>query len=230
MISETTFARGYSSFWFEYFPWLNSFSQSITKFGEQRVHSRIPDIDKPEHRAINNTIAFFQFRNANFEQEFQIEKSKDEAIKYLSRFPRNNVNTYVFSDDDKVVINQQIAYLTLRFIKELVISPFFPGCGILNNCNGDIIQNTTLTVIKAGDRNIVPADLRQLTIYCALNWLSNSDKYRIEKIELYNPRLGYSWSSDIDSFFKAITDMPKEEVFDQMVKYLVTQSEEINMK
>ena len=61
MISETTFARGYSSFWMEYFPWLNSYSQTVNAYQLNRISASCPELDKAEHRSINNTIAFFVF-------------------------------------------------------------------------------------------------------------------------------------------------------------------------
>lgn len=230
MISETTFARGYSSFWIEYFPWLNSYCQSIIKYSLVHIHHQVGDGDETEHRSINNTIAFFHFRNIKKDPLCDISKSKEQALRYLKSFPRNNVDTYMFSNIDQNIIKSQIDYMSLRYTHDLVINPFFPGCGIINNCYGDIIQLKTLTEVKAGDRNIVPSDLKQLITYCALNWISNYDKYDIEKIEIYNSRLGYSWECDLNSFLVSITDIPKEEVFDQLIKYLVTLSDEIEIR
>lgn len=229
MISEASFSRGYSSFWTEYFPWLNSYCQSLNKYNLTEVHHPISETDLSEHRAINNTIAFFHFRNIASNSEFDLELSKDEGILFMKRFQRNNIDTYLFNETDQKIILTQVQHLVSRYHNSTLVSPFFPGCGILDNCYGDIIQGNTLSEIKAGDRQIIPADLRQLIIYSALNWISTSTKYEFNTIEIYNPRVGYSWSSSIDEFIFSIADIPKEDVFDQLTKHLLTLSEDVEI-
>ena len=229
MISETNFSRGYSSFWIEYFPWLNSYCQSITKYSLKHVHSVPNQAECPEHRGINNTLAFFHFRNLNSNINYDIESSKEEALKYMERFPRNNVNTYKFSTIDQKVISFQIEKLRSKYSKDLIISPFFPGCGIIDNCYGDIIQENKLVEIKAGERNIAPSDIKQLIVYTVLNWLSGSTTYKLDHLEIYNPRVGYLWNNSIDDLLVSITDIPKEDIFDQFTKYLITQSEDVEL-
>ena len=120
--------------------------------------------------------------------------------------------------------------MSARFKGDVTVGPFFPGCGIISNCNGDIFIDNKLVEIKAGNRSIIPADIRQLIVYCALNWLSLSDnKLPITDIEIYNPRVGYSWAISIDELLVAVSDMPKEDLFEQIGKYLVTESESIEV-
>lgn len=230
MISETTFSRGYSSFWLEYFPWLNSYSLSISKFGCQRINNPIDETDLPDHRAINNTIAFYHFRNQLNNVNANIELAKDESLKYMSRFMRNGVQSYSYTIDDQKIIHQQVNRMSAHFKGNVTVNPFFPGCGIISNCNGDLLVDKKLVEIKAGNRSIIPADIRQLIVYCALNWLSLSDtKLTITEIEIYNPRVGYSWSIPIDEMLVAVSDLPKEDLFEQIGKYLVTESESIEV-
>lgn len=229
MISETSFSRGYSSFWTEYFPWLNSYCQFLNKYKLQEVHSPISETDLPEHRAINNTIAFFHFRNIASNSKFALELSRDEGVLFMKRFQRNNIDTYLFDESDRKIILKQVQNLVSRYKNSILINPFFPGCGILDNCCGDIIQGKTLSEIKAGDRQIIPADLRQLIVYSALNWISTSIKYEFDMIEIYNPRVGYSWSSSIDEFIFSIADISKEDIFDQLTKLLLTLSEDVEI-
>ena len=229
MISEKNFARSYSSIWIEYFPWLASYCQNINKYNLARVRSPIPLIDLVEHRAINNTIAFFHFKNLKTNLNHQLESTRDEVLEYMRKFPRNNISTYKFTENDRRIINDQTFNLRIRYINNTVINPFFPGCGILDSCYGDIIEDNKLIEIKAGDRNIIPADLKQLIIYTFLNWICDPMPFEIKYLEIYNPRLGYSWSNSIDDLFLSITNTPKEDVFDQIAKYLVTQSDDIEI-
>lgn len=229
MISEKSFARGYSSFWIEYFPWLNSYCQSLNKYNLERVSSPLPELDAAEHRSINNTIAFYHFRNLFNDPNFDICTSRDQAISYMSRFPRSATVSYSFSVMDRQVVETQVSRLKKRYDGNLCISPFFPGCGIIDNCHGDILQGNKLIEIKAGERNIQPADIKQLIVYSALDWLSPSNKYQFDEIEIYNPRVGYLWKNQLEDLLVSITDIPKEDVFEQIGKYLVIQSEDFEL-
>lgn len=226
MISETTFARGYSSFWMEYFPWLNSYSQTVNAYQLNRFSAPYSEFDKTEHRSINNTIAFFHFRNLTSDLNFPLEKSKDEALQYMMRFPRNNVLTYEFNSNDKYIIKGLLKNLQKIPKINLVLDPFFSGCGIIDNCRGDVLQGNKLIEVKSGNRYIQPADIKQLIVYLALNWIS-SNKYNIHQIEIYNPRVGFSWTTDTDDLFRSVTSFSKEEALEQLTKYLVMQSEEM---
>ena len=226
MISETKFARGYSSFWIEYFPWLNTYSQSA-KASCERFSAPLPEIDKVEHRSINNMMAFIHFRNLLSDSNCSLEKTKDETLQYMMRFSRNNVSTYEFNENDKRIVTGQIANLQKLHSQNIKLDPPFPGCGIIDNCRGDILQEDKLIEVKAGNRSIQPSDIKQLIVYLALNWIASTKPYVINQLEIYNPRVGYSWTVDVDGLFYSVTSYSKEEVFEQMMKYLVLQSEEM---
>lgn len=226
MISETKFARGYSSFWVEYFPWLNSYSQSV-KASCERFSAPLPEIDKVEHRSINNMMAFIHFRNLLSDSNYSLDKTKEETLQYMTRFSRNNVSTYEFNENDKSIVAGQITNLQELPTQDLILDPFFSGCGIIDNCRGDILQGDKLIEVKAGNRSIQPSDIKQLIVYLALNWIASPKPYIINQLEIYNPRVGYSWTVDVNSFFYSVTSYSKEDVFEQMMKYLVLQSEEV---
>lgn len=229
MISEINFSKGYSSFWVEYFPWLNLYCQSINKYNLLQEHNSISKDDLAEHRSVNNSIAFQHFKNLLSDPTYDLKFSRDEGISFIRRFQRNNLSNYSFSASDQNIIIVQAQNLLSRYNNNILINPFFQGCGILDNCYGDIIQGSKLTEIKAGNRAIIPADIRQLIVYSALNWISTSTRYEIEALEIYNPRVGYSWSIGIDELFISIAHTPKEDVFDQLTKHLLTLSEDIEI-
>jgi hypothetical protein len=229
MISEVNFSRGYSSFWIEHFPWLSSYCQSINKYNLARVHRSIEESEPPEFRSINNTIAFFHFGNIIGDKEFDILLSINQALEYLKRFPRTSASSYEFNQLNEKIVQKQVDNLFGNYKKDIKLNPFFPGCGIIDNCNGDILQNEKLIEIKAGERSIAPSDLKQLIVYSALNWISETEQHKITELEIYNPRVGYKWTNSLEDFLNSITDISKEDVFDQLTKYLVTQSEEIEI-
>jgi hypothetical protein len=63
MISETTFARGHSSFWQEYFPWLNNYVDSINKKELKQLFMPLNISEDPIFRSINNIISFNHFKS-----------------------------------------------------------------------------------------------------------------------------------------------------------------------
>lgn len=226
MISETNFSRSYSSFWIEHFPWLNSFCQSMNKTMIQRVHPPIGINEDPKFRSINNIIAFIHYCNKINFSTIKIEKSVKEALIYAKRFPRNHVADYTFNKFNKIIVKKQVENLQKQYKEPDILSPFFPGCGIIDSCYGDIIYNGTLVEVKAGERNFQPSDLKQIITYLALNWIMDNP-YIIKNICLYNPRMGYLWIYDIITFMQSITSIVKEDAFDQLTKYLLEESQDV---
>src|SRR5262249_39484161 len=66
--------------------------------------------------------------------------------------------------------------------------PVFPGCGWVMECAGDVLAGSTLFEVKAGQRGFRSIDLRQMLVYCALNFAAKT--YDISTVCLVNPRTG----------------------------------------
>jgi hypothetical protein len=227
MISETTFSRGYSSFWEEYFPWLINYSKDINIDLTTRVFKSIGKSEDSGFRSINNIISFTHFKNTRLEKGFSLDSSFEEAKKIIVNFPRNNLLSYELTPFQKEIIEFQVEKLDNRYGTDCELYPNFPGCGILNSCSGDIFKNNTLVEVKAGERSILPADLKQLITYSAMNWLNSGSNYIINKIEVFNPRQGLVWNSDLHAFISTVSNISLEDVFDQICKYLTDLSDEI---
>jgi hypothetical protein len=227
MISETTFSRGYSSFWQEYFPWLNNFTQVINRDLTTRVFRPIGKSEDAVFRSINNIVSFTHFKNIRKKKTYSLTSSFEEAKSVIANFPRNNLSSYEMINMHKEIIEFQVHKLIVRYGSNCEVYPVFPGCGILNSCSGDIYKDNTLIEVKAGERGILPSDLKQLISYAALNWLNSGSNYIINKIEVFNPRQGLVWNNDLYTFISAVSDIPLEDVFDQLCKYLIDLSDEI---
>jgi len=98
----------------------------------------------------------------------------------------------------------------------------------MESCQGDIFYNETLVEIKAGERGILSSDIKQIITYCALNWLSNHPK-KIINVEFYNPRQGILWVSELEELIMSVSNLPIEDLFDQIGKYLINMSEDIEL-
>ena len=133
--------------------------------------------------------------------------------------PRNNLESYQLNDDNLKIIHEMAKRMLLVYNEtDIIIHPKFNGCGVLNNCKGDIYYKNVLSEIKAGDRNFQIQDLRQLITYISLNWISST--YQINKIQLFNPRTGKFWESHINSFIESITDLSYEDLCQKVCSYL----------
>lgn len=81
-------------------------------------------------------------------------------------------------------------------IDDVVPEPVFAGCGFIDTCRGDVLVETTLFEVKAGDRLFRSVDVRQLVTYAALNLASR--QHEIRQVGLFNPRVGIRATVDID--------------------------------
>lgn len=229
MISEVSFSRGFASFWTEYTPWLGEYVSSINKGIGVRVQAPIIIADDTSHRAINNVIAFTLFKNVIENSNNRIDSAFSESVDIMKNFPRNNLETFTLTDEYKKIITKLSERLVSQYYtKNPKFYPQFNGCGIMENCQGDLLYNETLVEIKAGERGLQSSDIKQIITYCALNWLSGKS-LNISHIEFYNPRQGILWKSELSDLINSISSLPLEDLFDQIGKYLSELSENIEL-
>jgi hypothetical protein len=226
MISETNLSKGYSTFWKEFTPWLNSYSQQINKIGSTTLFDHIEISEETKYRSINGVLAFNSFRKKKITGEFNINEIFTESKNEIENFPRSNFDNYILDELNKEIINKLVKRMSETYQSSLEFEPLFAGCGFLANCKGDIIENETLIEIKTGDRNLLSSDIKQLLIYYALNEISGN-KYRIDKLQYFNPRTGVIWENDIESVIKAISTITSNEFCHNLEYFLIALSSEI---
>lgn len=234
MITETNLSRTYSTFWGELAPWLRGYVHSINSGYIERVHAPHQLGDMAEHKAINNVISFDVFmtlcqqkmsiRDEDVPTEY-LEVSRIRALEYLKWMPGEALSTYSFSGIDVSAIQCQVKSLLRMYFgrKGMVIAPSFPGCGVVGNCTGDLLYEKCLVEVKAGERSVSSADIRQILIYCALNHYGDNP-YEITSVELFNPRQGTVWTEEVGRLTKAISGASPPEVFERICQFV---SEEI---
>ncbi|HEY3780617.1 MAG TPA: hypothetical protein VGL56_06005 [Fimbriimonadaceae bacterium] len=101
-------------------------------------------------------------------------------------------------------------------------SPEFDGCGILDKAKGDLMIEDILFEVKSGDRDFRLIDLRQLITYCALDFAS--EKRKIKKVGLVNPRVGIWNAMDIESFCKGAGGNSSSDLLSDIVYFLSTET------
>lgn len=223
MISEKNFAREFTSFWKEHTPWFNDFYSSEVSLGS-KMAPRIEIQEHKDHVYVNNVIAETHFHNIQKGGDYCIDDSFNESIPTIDAFSQVRRKGYKLTDDYKKLIGDQARRLASMYSGPVTLSPEFPGCGILTNCRGDLLQGSKLIEIKAArDRqrraSFRPEDFRQLLIYCALNYLAG-DIYIISDIELVNPRRGIKWTYNLEKFIRIISDNSSNELFEIIGEYL----------
>ncbi|PLK57072.1 hypothetical protein CWN69_24990, partial [Klebsiella quasipneumoniae] len=159
------------------------------------------------------------FHHTDFQDVF--EKTKE----YLQRFS--------YGSNFKLPLSM-IEYNTIREIarnifsrygmeNQVEVSPQFDGCGVINNSYGDIYYSNVLVEIKSGDRKFSVYDLRQVLIYFTLNFYSKN-KRPINRFELFNPRMGITYSDSIVSLCKELAFIQPEEMYFEIMNSITEEN------
>jgi hypothetical protein len=113
---------------------------------------------------------------------------------------------------------KQIALRLGKFFKskgaKTTPRPIFPGCGLIDHSEADVLSDLTLYEVKTVERGFRSNDIRQLITYCALNSLSG--KHKIEKIGLFNPRKGISFELELDLVTREISGKTANDLFEDI--------------
>lgn len=239
MITELSLIRSYSNYWKSLFPGGEDYVRLINSALGKKVHDSIQIEDKPQRRALINNVSFNIFENLiskNIDiNDFNVIEPnstflkgviKEEKIKLSNLRYGTDLSTMVSKTDLKLIKWLANSLLNNYISKDgLVIRPKFRGCGLIFEAEGDILYNSTLTEIKAGDRNFGIHDLRQLYVYLALNYACKS--YDIRKIELFNPRTGVLWREYIDVVSNNIAGAPTLEILNEIIDFISNNNQSI---
>jgi hypothetical protein len=228
MISEKKFAGTYTTFWRELLPMGERFirqqNMSLERFSPP-LHSSLP----PHVRGIVNEMAFRLFcryvnRRCKEFRDQDVQEAMDESISYIRRFRESReAITYMIEEEERTeavdLATRLGVFVSDRREGENVISfPRFHGCGIIDSCEGDILLAKTLYEIKAGDRDFRLVDLRQVLIYCALNYARPI--YEIDAIGLVNPRRGVFFVVSLEALCQELSGVPANDVCFTIVEFI----------
>ncbi|MHB1219763.1 MAG: hypothetical protein ACYC1L_16345 [Alphaproteobacteria bacterium] len=210
MISEIAFCQNHSSFWRLTAPTTDLFIRRLNRDLYDRDFPPMKKLTTPNRRAFVNEIAFelFSLSVTNAvssvavisldEVSPSVEKVRARAAR--RKGPRETYENPPDSFEMQDIVEQHrrmmLALAPSTHIKSIVPQPYFPGCGIIDSCVGDVLASTTLYEIKAGDRAFKSIDVRQLLTYATLNQLSG--QHNINRLALFNPRSGVRASFDVD--------------------------------
>lgn len=229
MITEKRFASSHNGFWRELLPMSEHYIRS-TNLSLGRVFRPLDGSSPTSLHGVINELAFRLFSRAKRDSvevrglsEAVIAEEQAEAMLFISNFRQHGRKAIRPPGPDEIREATTLALRTESFFQEavegpLIVSPTFPGCGWLSQCNGDALADGVLYEIKSGDRLFRALDLKQLLIYCALNYAAK--EHQIDAICLVNPREGVHFSESLNTLCEALAGQSAVEVLGEIVEYV----------
>lgn len=240
MISEKDFASGFSGFWSECLPFLtpqlieemNTSHEGLAGRDNKLMKLSSAGGDNSQNDFLAET-AFELFHRAVISGKNVLALAEDENL--LSDIASNSASRLLGLRAYRRVVNQEFPKSATKESVALalgmeeffagrpdslpiVMQPCFKGCGILDSCYGDILAGSCLYESKMVDRNLRSADLRQLLIYCALNFRSH--QYDIRRVAVLNVRRSTVYEFAVDPLARRVARKSAPEVFHQIADFL----------
>jgi hypothetical protein len=228
MISERLFSTAYTSFWTEETPFAESFIRNMN-LGLERFK---PPMVSKAPASFNGFINELGFRIAEY--AFTLGSNKgDTAIadilysetkEYIRKLPRPSIpgskeERSVAVNDAVIIGNRLLSIISdLKSGRQLLFRPRFNGCGIHDDCEGDILIGKELWEVKSGDRPFRQPDIRQVLVYCALN--HNSGQYVITDYRLVNPREGVMYYGPLRDLVRPIAGCEPETLYGDIIEFI----------
>jgi len=232
MISEHRFVSSFSSFWRELLPtgdaYIRNQNLQLQRF-ETPLESSLP----PERRSFINELAFRLSSLVSAPDgkpladlsKSSIEKAVCETVSYIGRFPQFLEKKVPAPTEDEI---REALLLAKRFSsflqshmdkgEELIFFPKFSGCGLIEECEGDVLAGSTLYEVKSGDRKFRLIDVKQLLVYCALNHVN--PMYDIDQVTLLNPRVGVFLSQPLEVLARSVSGVSVSELCSDLIDFL----------
>jgi hypothetical protein len=228
MISERKFARSYSSFWRLVLPLSEAYVRHINLRRSKYVEAFRLSVPS-ERSALVSEMGYRFFTDLRltkkaFEEDL-LKKISFQAWEYIKSLSGSLVDLSPPSEQDEgdalVLADRMSNFFAIYEAGQKVLGrPQFVGCGLVDSCEGDILAGSVLYEIKNVERDFRAVDLRQLIVYCALNYAEKS--YEIDAIGLLNARGGTFFRISIDALCRGMAGAPSGEVLSEVVRFLAT--------
>jgi hypothetical protein len=198
LINERKFASAFSGFWREALPFAEAFVRRAN-LASMRSGPPVQPTCALNRRALVGELAF---RSLCEQIASGTLRAKDRAptaalladtalyMHYFEEWP----NDVTLPDAGEVAEAQVIARSLAALCRSqgwttgLLCRPPFPGCGIVQACEADIIVGELLLEVKVVDRGFRAVDFRQVLTYLALGHAAQ--RYGLRQIAIVNPRRG----------------------------------------
>lgn len=222
MTSETSFSRLNSSTWASLTPMMELYIRQINLKLLERTFVPMMHVTLPARRSFINEVAFRIFCESlatgdiGHTESHSIAEARRLILGLESADAVTDPSTDEMDDAREQARRLKFYFHQVAQARALEVKPKFAGCGIIDSCEGDVYCDGQLFEVKAGDRNVRSIDLRQLLVYAALSY---SEQGRpIDKIGLFNPRMGTHFSSKLDEVCAEISGRPAAELLAELVQ------------
>lgn len=222
MISETRFAKSYSSVWRELTPTLELFVRKANLRLTERSWNPLISTSPAGRRALINQVAFQAVRDAASQFEEYVARREwvrnSENI-VLAERALNGATTLNEMDlvETSQLASRMCANLFLGQPHPVTINPAFRGCGFVNSCFGDgLSTNLRFIELKDGDRPFRAYEFRQLLIYAALHL--NGGGGVASEFQVVNSRRGLSVTVTLDEFAREVAGQSPYDLLTEVVR------------
>ncbi len=230
MISERKLASSHSSFWRAAMPLADAFVRAMNASLE-RFAMPLPSAGPPTRNALLSELAFRLYENAlagrmsleaePVQQAERVQKIADDVRRYISALERGveyaEISAGEMRESFTLATRLDSCMKSLEPSKAIVVRPKFAGCGIIDDCEGDLLVGETLYEVKNVERRFRIADVRQLLCYCALN--SASHEHAIESVGLVNARSGRLYRISLNALCLASSGEPAVALLSEIIGY-----------
>ncbi len=229
MITEKLFASSHHAFWHDLLPMGEHYIRSVNHDLE-RFDKPLQARSSPAVRGIVNELAFRLFVKATTDgvpveevEASAIAEAVASATAFIKSFRQHGRGPMQVPDDRAIQEAIDLARRTGNFFRQatgaqLLLQPPFQGCGWLSACEGDVLSSYALYEVKAGARLFRMLDVRQVLVYCALNFSAKA--YEIRDIGLVNPREGTYFTETLGRLCDLLAGRSSIEVLSEIVEYV----------
>lgn len=220
MISETRFAKSYSSVWRDLTPTLELFIRKANLSLIRNDFNPLTASSDPSRRGLINQIAFKCVELAYNNEPgklFDLVRNPDHC-RTAEKFVTSN-NDCVASEMSEI---SDMAYRMARNLicsenQGIVLTPRFSGCGYINTCHGDALTpKLKLIELKDGERAFRSYEFRQMIVYAALHM--NSAKQIMETVEVINSRRGVSITIGFAEFCYEVAGLSSFDLLTEVIR------------
>jgi hypothetical protein len=236
MISERTFAIRYTSFWHQALPMGEEVVEAINRNLKQDFSRCRPQPDREARHDLISEISLRWFAAHVVEGRLskhrlgavELTRIAAEAHTFVGRLrgvpvPELPPPSPTELSESVALTDALIEFILAQGGREIIVPrPSFAGCGLLSACEGDLLIGQTLYEVKAVGRGFHQPDVRQLVIYCALNFAA--PRYDIRQVGLINPRQGTFFCSDLEWLVQNLSGQESSELFYDILDFLSTES------
>lgn len=222
MISETRFARSYSSVWRTLTPTLEIFVRKANLRFISREWEPLISKSAPSDRAAISRVAFSAVslsKLAGTERELSwFGDLTNLQIAAQNSLGHHNLTVEDLQEAGKIGWRMATSLFQSRN-QGLRLDPFFPGCGFINSCHGDALTDDLRFVeLKDGDRPFRSYDFRQLIVYAALHL--NAGGGIAKTFEVINSRRGVSVSTSFEKFASEVAGQSGFDLLSEVIRVI----------